>query len=400
MTTTISYEPGARLEGGVPLCVPEIRGNEGRYVQECLDTGWVSSVGSYVTAFEEAVARAAGKAHGVATNSGTAALHMALLCAGVEPGDAVLCSTMTFIAPANAIRYAGAHPIFVDAEPAYWQMDPAAVRDFCENACTFDGTVLREAASGRRVRALLPVSVLGHPVDLVPLRVIADRFGLALVEDTTESLGASYHDRPVGAGADISCFSFNGNKLITTGGGGMLCTDDAAVAKRARYLTTQAKDDPIEYVHGAVGYNYRLTNIQAAMGVAQLESLDAYVAAKRDNAAFYREHLADVPGIGSMPEAPWARSSFWLYTVTVDEALFGMSSRALLAKLGEAKIQARPLWQPMHRSPAHPGATAVGGAVADRLCRDALSLPSSVGLTPEQRAFVVAAVRGAHAGRA
>ncbi|HTA38639.1 MAG TPA: LegC family aminotransferase [Candidatus Acidoferrales bacterium] len=393
MSTPVSFEPGARVEGGIPLCVPEIRGNEWAYVRDCLDTGWVSSVGSYVTGFEDALAKAVDGAHAVATVNGTAALHVALMCAGVEADDEVLVSDLTFIAPANAIRYAGAHPVFIDVEPEYWQMDPAAVERFLTGECEWDGATLRDRATGRRVRAIVPVDILGSPADVDPIVAVAKRFGLAVVEDSTESLGARYKDEPAGKRADVSCFSFNGNKLITTGGGGMIVTADGEIAKRARYLTTQAKDDPIEYEHGSVGFNYRLTNVQAAIGVAQLEKLDEYVAIKRANAARYTELLAEVPGIAPMREAPYARSAFWLYTILVDESAFGISSRGLLRALAAANIQARPLWQPMHRSRAHAGERAFGGEVADRIHRDALSLPSSVGLTPAELETVVAAIR-------
>jgi perosamine synthetase len=395
VSTPVSFEPGARVEGGIPLCVPEIRGNEWTYVRDCLDTGWVSSVGSYVTGFETALATAVGGTHAVATVNGTAALHVALLCAGVEPGDEVLVSDLTFIAPANAIRYAGAHPVFIDVDADYWQMDPAAVERFLTLECEWDGAVLRDRATGRRVRAIVPVDILGSPADVDPIVAVAKRFGLAVVEDSTESLGALYKNEPAGKRADLSCFSFNGNKLITTGGGGMIVTGDDALAQRARYLTTQAKDDPVEYEHGSVGFNYRLTNVQAAIGVAQLEKLDEYVAIKRANAARYTEMLADVPGIAPMREAPYARSAFWLYTVLVDEAAFGISSRALLRALAARNIQARPLWQPMHRSRAHAGERSFGGEVADRIHRDALSLPSSVGLTSLELETVVSAIRQA-----
>lgn len=393
--STTTFEPGARIEGGIPLCVPEIRGNEWTYVKECLDTGWVSSVGSYVTRFESGIARAAGANFGIATVNGTAALHIALQCAGVEAGDEVLVSTLTFIAPANAIRYAGAHPVFIDADSKYWQMDPSAVERFLTTECDWDGSVLTDRATGRRVKAIVPVDILGTPVDIEPIVEVARQFHLAVVEDATESLGTRYKDAPAGKRADIACFSFNGNKLITTGGGGMIVTDNELFAKRARYLTTQAKDDPIEYVHGAVGYNYRLTNVQAAIGVAQLELLDEYITTKRANAARYTELLDGVPGITPMIEAPYAFSTFWLYTILVDEQAFGRSSRALLRVLAEQNIQARPLWQPMHRSPAHAGERAFGGDMADRLCRDALSLPSSVGLTPAELETVAAVIRNA-----
>lgn len=398
MSSSVSFEPGARVENGIPLCVPEIRGNEWTYVRDCLDTGWVSSVGSYVNRFEEAVAGKAGAKHAIATINGTAALHIALLCAGVEPGDEVLVSTLTFIAPANAIRYAGAHPVFIDADPEYWQMDHLAVERFLTEECAWNGSELIDRATRRRVKAIVPVDVLGSPVDFDPIAAIARRFGLAIIEDSTESLGAQYKGEPVGSRADVSCYSFNGNKLITTGGGGMIVTNDDTIAQRARYLTTQAKDDPIEYVHGTVGYNYRLTNIQAAMGVAQMEQLDQYVEAKRRNANLYAGALAEVRGITPMREAAYAFSTFWMYTVLVDEAEFGMSSRALLRELASQRIQARPLWQPMHLSPAHSSERSYGGAVAERLCNESLSIPSSVGLTENELQAVVGVIRAARRG--
>lgn len=390
-----SMEPGAITDDGIALCVPEIRGNEWAYIKECLDTGWVSSVGSYVTRFEKMLSSKIGVQHAISAVNGTAALHIALLCAGVQPDDEVLVSTLTFIAPANAIRYAGAHPVFIDAEPDYWQMDPAALERFLTEACERRGDEVRNRRTNRRVKAVVPVDILGSPVDFDRIFEIAKRFGLSIVEDATESLGTLYKNRPAGQRADVSCFSFNGNKLITTGGGGMIATDDAVIAQRAHYLTTQAKDDPLEYVHGTVGYNYRLTNVLAAMGVAQMELVDEYVEIKRRNAQRYTEALSSLPGITVMPEAPYARNTYWLYTILVDEVAFGMSSRELLGVLARQKIQTRPLWQPMHQSPAHHGEQTVGGDIADRLCRQALSLPSSVGLQPFQVEQVIHAIRGA-----
>ena len=376
----------------VPLSVPEIRGNEWTYVKECLDTGWVSSVGGYVERFERALAAQVGTRFAVATVNGTAALHIALLTAGVEPDDLVLVSSLSFVAPANAIRYAGAWPVFVDAEPDYWQMDPGRVVDFLERRCRWQRGALYHKESNRRVRAILPVHILGHPVNMDPISEIARRFGLAIVEDATESLGADYRGTAVGRLGRIGCFSFNGNKLITTGGGGMLVTDDERIAERARYLTTQAKDAGEEYIHREIGYNYRLTNLQAAMGVAQLEQLPEYLAAKRRIAAAYAAALGDVCGITVMREAEWARSAWWMYTVLVNERAFGVSARGLLQLLERERIQTRPLWQPLHRSAAHRGALAVGGAVAEGLYREALSLPCSVGLMQEAQDRVIAAI--------
>ena len=396
--TPATAAPATSPAAFIPLCVPQVEGNEWAYVKECLDTGWVSSVGAYVDRFERGLAAAIGGGTAVATASGTAALHVALLVAGVEPGDEVLVSTLTFIAPANAIRYAGAWPVFVDAEPDFWQMCPARLREFLETGCELRDGVLRNRTTGRRVRAVLPVHILGHPVDLAPVLELARRFGLAVVEDATESLGAAYRGQAVGTFGDVSCFSFNGNKLLTTGGGGMLVSARAELAARARYLTTQAKDDPLEYVHGAIGYNYRLTNVQAAIGVAQLERLREYLAAKRRIAERYREGLADLPGLTLMREAPWAESAWWLFTLLVDEARFGMSSRALLRELDARGIQTRPLWQPLHQSPAHAGAQSTGCPVAESLHREALSLPCSVGLTESDQELVIAEVRRLAAG--
>ncbi len=382
----------------IPLCVPEIRGNEWAYIKECLDTNWVSSVGAYVDRFERSLADRVGARYAVATASGTAALHTALMVAGVRADDEVLISTLTFIAPANAIRYMGAWPVFIDSEHGFWEMDPALVAKFLDEGCERRGGVLVNRNTGRRVSAIVPVHVLGHPVDMEPILEIARRHGLVVIEDATESLGASYRGTSVGRLGDIACFSFNGNKLVTTGGGGMIVTDREEWARRARYLTTQAKDDPVEFVHDEIGYNYRLTNIQAAMGVAQLERLDEYVAAKRRIASGYEAALGRIPGITCMRQAPWAESVYWMYTILIDEQSFGMDSRALLGWLGERKIQARPLWQPIHRSAAHTGPLpGLPCPVAETLNRDALSIPCSVGLTAAEQARVIAAIAAAHA---
>ncbi|MEA2174764.1 MAG: perosamine synthetase [Blastocatellia bacterium] len=386
-------EPGAVSEGVIPLAVPEIRGREWDYVKECLDTNWVSSVGPFVDRFERMLAERAATGHAVACVNGTSALHIALLVAGIKPDDEVLTSCLTFIAPANAIRYAGAQPVFIDAEPSYWQMDPQRVVDFLDRECRWQSNSLINNRTGRKVRAILPVHILGHPVDMDPILEAARKYGLMVIEDATESLGARYKERRVGSLGDLACFSFNGNKIITTGGGGMICTGDEARAARAKYLTTQAKDDPVEYVHGEVGYNYRLTNIQAALGCAQMEQLDQFIAAKRRLAARYTEALRGVPGITPMREAVWANSIFWLYTILVDEKLYGEDSRALLRRLARLKIQARPLWQPLHQSKVFAGAQVCGGEVAAKLNAHALSLPCSVGLADDSMAVVIEAVR-------
>jgi perosamine synthetase len=384
--------------GPIPLCVPHLAGREWQYLKECLDTGWVSSVGPFVDRFERLTAERLGARGAVATVNGTAALHVALRLAGVGPGDAVLVSDLTFIAPANAVRYLGAWPVFIGAEPRYWQMDADRVRDFLERECTWRDGALHTSAGGRRVRAVVPVHILGHPCDTDPIRELCQKYGLALVEDATESLGATYRGRPVGRLGDIACLSFNGNKLITTGGGGMIVTDNDEWAAKARYLTTQAKDDPIEYAHNEVGYNYRLTNLQAAVGVAQLEQLDQFLAVKRRIAERYERELGGVAGLTTMEQAPWAASAFWMYTVLIDEGRFGADSRALLRRLREGGIESRPLWQPMHLSRAHAGCPAYRCETSADLYRRALSLPCSVGLSDEGQGRVIAAVRAVNRG--
>lgn len=388
--------------GHIPLSVPEMGGREWEYVRACFDTGWVSSSGPFVDDFEKRIAAAAGTAHAVATSTGTAAIHLALLIAGVQPGDEVVVPSLTFIAPANAVAYTGAHPVFVGVDE-YWQLNPAALATFLETRCEMRGGVCVNRATGRRVAAVLPVDLLGHPVNLDEIRRVAGAHALVVVEDATESLGARYRDRPVGAGPSVACFSFNGNKIVTTGGGGALVTDRDDWAARARYLSTQAKDDPIEYVHGAIGYNYRLTSIQAAMGMAQMEVLDRFVERRRAIAARYRDALADLPGVTFQPEAPWARSTFWLSTIRVDPATVRPAARAgdsrtLLAAMTAEGIQCRPLWQPLHESAAFPGAESFDVEDAEAVHRQALSLPSSSGLSDADQTRVIAVLRSTLGG--
>ena len=377
----------------IPLSVPNIRGNAWQYVQECLDTNWVSSAGAFVDRFEHQVAARAGAAHAVATVSGTAALHVALIAAGVEPDDEVIVPALTFIASANAVRYCGAWPLLLDVEPGYFQLDPDRLEGFLRDECTARSGGLYNRGSGRRVRAVMPVHLLGHPCDMQAITRIARHYGLMIVEDAAEALGARHHGRPVGSAGDVACFSFNGNKIVTTGGGGMIVTDDAGLAARARYLTTQAKDDPVEGIHGAVGFNYRLTNIQAALGVSQLESLDDFLAAKRGHAEAYADGLDGVPGVRLPAEAPWADASYWLYTIRIDPNGFGMDRHELHRCLEAQGIETRPLWQPLHRSPALQDCPSYRVAVADEIHADALSLPSSTGLSADDRNRVIGALR-------
>lgn len=386
----MSSEPAS--SSFIPLSVPTLAGNEWAYVRECLDSGWVSSVGSFVTRFEQEIARYLDAPHAVAAVNGTSALHISLLLAGVKPDDEVLVSTLTFIAPVNAIRYARACPVFIDADPVYWQMDPDRVRRFLLEDCLWKNGTLHNRSTGRRIAAILPVHILGHPVELEPILELARPFHLPVIEDATESLGACYQGRRLGLAGDISCFSFNGNKIITTGGGGMIVTRREDWAARARHLTTQAKNHPVEYIHDEIGFNYRLTNLQAALGCAQLEQLESFLVRKRQIARAYADAFACLPGIRTMSQAPWAQSSFWLYTVLVDPQAYGLSSRQLLCRLADAQIQSRPLWQPIHLSPAHRDGVHLPCPEAERLYDLALSLPSSASLTPQSQNRVIETV--------
>jgi perosamine synthetase len=380
------------LAGFIPLIVPEICGNEWKYVKECLDTNWMSSVGSYIDQFETKVAERAGTKYAVAMVSGTAALHIALILAGVEPDDEVLLSSLTFVAPANAVRYVNAWPVFIDSEAKYWQIDPCRVVEFLENECHWDGRELRNRVSGRRVKAILPVHILGHPADLDPIMAIAEKFSLPVIEDATQSLGALYRGKSVGGFGHAGCFSFNGNKIITAGGGGMLVTNDAEWAARARHLANQAKSNPLEYVHSDIGYNYRMSNLLAAIGCAQIEQIDRIVGAKRTNARRYFEALAPVAGVHLPQEADWAFSTYWLYTVLIDEKEFEIDARELIGYLATRNIEARPLWQPMHISPAHNCFGSPACPIAESVYRRAISIPCSTSLSESAQNKVIESI--------
>ena len=375
----------------IPNAVPHLAGNEWKYVKECLDTNWVSSAGAFVDRFEREIAQYVGVPHAVATVNGTAAIHVALLAAGVTAGDEVLVPAFTFVATANAVAYCGAHPVFLDSEDVSWGLDPVRVAEFLDGECDVrDGRVVNRR-SGRTVRALLPVHLYGHPCDLDPLLALARRYPMAVVEDSAEALGARYRGRPVGADGLAGCLSFNGNKIITTGAGGMVIARDEAMAARVRRLTTQARGDAVEFIHDEIGFNYRLSNLHAALGVAQLEQLDAFVEDKRATAAFYTGALGRLDGVHPFVETAWARSTYWMASILLDEGRC-RDVRALIRDLNAAGIQARPLWRPLHLQPAFQRAQTGPVSVAERLYARGLSLPCSVGITPEERQDVVDAV--------
>jgi len=372
----------------VPLSVPEIRGNEWDYVKSCLDTGWVSSAGKYVTEFEQMFVSRLGASDAVACVNGTSALHVALRVAGVEPGSEVLTSNVTFIASANSITYAGAHPVVFDANLDTWEIDTDLLAQWVSSNVEKRANGAFNKLTGRPVSAIMPVHILGNSCDMDAVMQIARDLGIPVVEDATESLGGTYKGKPLGTIGDLGCFSFNGNKLITTGGGGMIVTNNTAFANHARYLTTQAKDDEEEFIHGEIGYNYRLTNVASAIGVAQMEQLDQFLATKRHIADRYEAALSAKKGLQLMPEPAWNRSALWLYTIR----LLGRSSRPLMEHLKSQRIQSRPLWQPMHLSPAHPSLHGTACPNSEILSRECLSIPCSVGLTDEDQDRVIGSI--------
>jgi dTDP-4-amino-4,6-dideoxygalactose transaminase len=375
----------------IPLSVPNLSGNEGRYLEQCLETTFVSSVGPFVTTFEEAFVRSVDTRHAVACVSGTAALHVGLQVAGIQSGDEVFVSDFTFVATVNPLTYLGARPFLVDADAATWNMDPLLVSEELD----------RRAARGlRQPKAVLVAHVLGLPANLAPIRSACDRHGVLLIEDAAEALGAGYLAGPlagrhVGTIGIVGCFSFNGNKIITTGGGGMIATADEALATRAKHLTTQARLPGPEYLHDEIGYNYRLTNLAAALGVAQLERLPAFIERKQQIAARYDAAFDGLPGLTVPPRPAWALPTLWLYSVLIDPATTGIDRKWMLDQLAAKGIQTRPVWAPAHVMPFYREAPRLGGAVGDRLFAQGLSLPCSTGLTDADQDRVIDAVLSA-----
>ena len=379
----------------IPLSQPALKGNEWKYLKECLDTGWVSSVGPFVDRFEQAIASVVGSTHAVAVVNGTAGLHLALQLVGVEADEEVLVSDLTFVAPVNAIRYRQARPVLVDADPKTWQMDVEKLERFLSRECEVRQQGCFNRRSRRRVRAVLPVHILGLACDMDRIIALARRYHLAVVEDAAEALGVRFHGRAAGTFGDVGVLSFNGNKIVTSGGGGMLITDNPDYAEHGRYLTTQARDDETEYIHNEIGYNYRLTNLQAALGLAQLEQLARFMERKRAIARAYESALGDLEGITLMPSPPHTEPTFWLYTVLLPAGTTLQQRQAMIARLRAAGWGARPLWHPIHGLPPYRGCQTVEVEHAIRLYERAISLPSSVDLTEDEVAQCAACVREA-----
>lgn len=364
------------------LSVPHMSGREQGYVNEAFVSNWLSTVGPNLTAFEEEFEEYVGLS-AVAVASGTAAIHLALRLLGVGPGDRVFCSTLTFAASANPIRYLGAEPVFIDSNYETWNIDPSLLAD----------ALRRSAAHGRLPKAVVVVDLYGQCADFDPIRTLCGEYGVPILEDAAEALGANYRMRPAGTLGEIGVFSFNGNKIITTTGGGMLVCRDRAWVEKARFWSQQARDPGLAYQHSELGYNYRMSNVLAGIGRGQLRVLELRVQQRRAVASRYKQAFGDLPGIEPMPQAAYGLHTNWLSCFLVDNRESGASRDELIAALDEANVESRPVWKPMHLQPLYAGCECYGGSVAADLFEKGICLPSSSSLSLEDQLHVINAVR-------
>ena len=374
------------LDRRIYLSPPHLSGLEAQLVAEAIASNWIAPLGPHVDGFEQEFCALTGASNAVAVSSGTAALHLALMAVGVQPGDEVFVSTLTFAASVNPILYLGARPVLIDSERLSWNMDPALLAEALE----------ARARRGKRPAAVVLVHLYGQTADVDPILDACVRHGIPLIEDAAEALGASYKGRAPGTMGTLGVYSFNGNKILTTSGGGMLVSEDPALIAHARKLATQARDPAPHYEHSEIGYNYRMSNVLAALGRGQLPVLENRVAARRRNFQLYRQALGGLPGIQFMPEAPWGRHTRWLTTLTVDKEVNGSDPEQLRLALEAENIEARPVWKPMHRQPIFADCECIGGGVADRLFARGLCLPSGSSLTLPELERVVEVFRDSY----
>lgn len=384
------------MDSFIPLSVPSFQGNELKYVSNAVETEWVSTAGSYVNDFEKKIAEYVGSKHSISTVNGTAALHITLLESGISSGDEVIVPTVTFIATINVLRYIGAEPVFMDCTDDL-TVDIKKVEKFILNECIWDGEKLINKTSKNRVAAVIPVDIYGNFPDYEHLESISEKYKLKVIQDAAESLGShcisgKYKNKKAGILAPFGCLSFNGNKIITTGGGGMIITNDDQAASHMKYLTTQAKDDPVYYKHNEVGFNYRMTNLQAALGVAQLEKLDEYVEKKRYIFNRYNEKLSNIKGLSFIKENERTYSNYWFFSLVVNKENFGIDRDQLMAYLQDKKIQTRPIWVLNHKQKPYKNCFAYEIEKAYYYYDKILSLPCSVNLSDDDLGRVIGAV--------
>jgi len=370
------------------LSGPNINGNEWKYVKECLDTGWVSSVGSYVDQFEKMTAEFAGTKYAVATSSGTTALHTCLILQHISVGDYIIAPNITFVATCNAIKYTGAEPVLIDADPDTWQMDLNLLEHFLSNETIVKDNHSYMKKDGKRIPAIMPVHVLGNMCDMDRLMALAKKHHLTVIEDSTEALGSYYKDKHSGSIGLMGTFSYNGNKIITTGGGGMIVTNDEALAKKAKHLTTQAKSHPFEYLHDEIGYNYRLVNVAAAMGVAQMEQLPGFIKRKKEIIEFYKNKLEGTGDIRFQKVNENVRPNWWLPTIETDK------QKEVLKALNDNKMQSRPFWVPMNQLEMFKDNLYIHrNNCSDYIYKHCLSIPCSTNITDEEMESVAKTIK-------
>lgn len=381
-----SFLRGDRQQTGpIPLHAPEFSGNEWSYVKDCLDSGWVSSAGSYVTRFEEMCAAATASSHAIATVNGTTALHVALVGLGIGDGDLVLIPSLTFIATANAVSMTGAAPLFLDSDPITLGLSVSAMARFIDEDCKPSDIGLIHTKTSKRVAAVIPVHIFGHPTDMDELLALASKAGLPVVEDAAEALGSSYKGHPCGSLGQVGVLSFNGNKLVTSGGGGMVITNNTRLAERIRHLTTTARTGTgWTFDHDTVGYNYRLPNLNAALGCAQMENLSDFVWRKQKLASSYEKVFANMEGVTFYVARPGTTSNYWLNALLVDS----LETRdRFLAETNAAQIQTRPCWRLISDTPAYQSALTGGTLEGARQIESRLiNIPSSPSLISESPA--------------
>jgi perosamine synthetase len=370
------------------LSGPNMGGNELKYVTECIETGWVSSVGSYVDKFEQMSAAFAGTKYAVATSSGTTALHIALILMDVKQQDYVITPNITFIATLNSIKYTGANPILIDTHPGTWQMDLDLLEEFLTNETEQKADTCVYKKDGRRIPVIMPVHVLGNMCDMDRLLALAQQHNITVIEDSTEALGSTYKGKHAGSFGLMGTFSYNGNKIITTGGGGMIVTDSEALAKKAKHLTTQAKSDPFEYLHDEIGYNYRLVNVAAAMGVAQMEQLPGFLQRKKEIISFYKSELAGVGDISFQQVSEAVNPNWWLPTIMTEK------QKEVLNILNSNKMQSRPFWVPMNQLRMFKDDIYYNhNDRSNHVYQHCLSIPCSTNITNEQLAAVAGKIK-------
>jgi dTDP-4-amino-4,6-dideoxygalactose transaminase len=374
------------MQKRIYLSPPHMSGQELEFVQQAFVDNWIAPIGPHLNQFEAQFCDYTGAKYAVALSSGTAAIHLALLVLGIQPNDEVLVSTLTFAGSVNPILYVNAKPVFIDCEPSSWNLDPNLLED----------TLKARAKNNNLPKAIIPVHLYGQSADMNAINEICDRYRVIVIEDAAEALGSRYYDKHPGIFGKMGIFSFNGNKIITTSGGGMLVSDDKALVDHARKLSSQSREPVAHYEHTEIGYNYRMSNILAAIGCGQLNVIEERVHRKREIYEYYRQNLGDIPGLTVVDEMSYAHHSRWLTIILVDEKLFGKDREKIRLELESHNIESRPMWKPMHLQPVFQGYESVGGEVAESLFEQGLCLPSGTALTSNQLERIVSIIHNLH----